>query len=188
MHLINSKPSIDFTDQDGTNSYRFGTAGSADTGSGRATMFSSGMDQFSIFGVFRNSSSQSSYSYSAILGDKNGYIWLGPSSATQLQIGNGDLTQSGFSRDTTFASHAFNGATSGSANLTLKTTGLTTVVHGSNPTFGDSSSAMVSGGGSVASQFFQGHIAEIIVYPTALTGTDASTTEDYLAARYNLTW
>ena len=187
---FNSQPSIDFTAQTGSTTIRFGTAGAANSGTGRANTFTNGQDTFSIFAVFRNSSSQAtnSYGYSQIIGDQQGYLHLSPQSTTLLQIGNGDLTQSGFSRDTTFASHAFNGATSGSANLTLKTTGLTTAVHGSNPTFSSIGAAMVIGGGSAASQYFRGHIAEVIVYPTALTGDDASKTEDYLADRYNLTW
>ena len=151
-------------------------------------MFSSGMDEFSIFAVYRGSSSQSSYSYSEIIGDYSGYIWLGPHSSTTMSIGNGTLIQSGWSRDNTFASHAWNGATSGSANLSLKTTGLTTAVHGSNQTFSTASNSMLVGSGSIDAFYFQGHIAEILVYPTALTGDDASTTELYLAGRYDLSW
>jgi len=187
---FNGQPSIDFSGQDGSNFIRFSTvAGPQNSGNGTASMYTNGGDQFSMFAVYRAAqSSRGSYGYSEVFGDSQGYLWLGPSSNTVFSVGNNTLTQSGWSRQTTFASHAFNGATSGSANLTLKTTGLSTVNSGSNNAFSSRGAAMSIGGAVSAGQMFIGHIAECIMYPTALTGDDASKTEDYLAARYNLTW
>jgi len=187
---FNNQPSIDFSGQDGSKFIRFSTvAGPQNAGNGTASMYTNGGDQFSMFAVYRaDQASRSSYGYSEIIGDNYGYLWLGPSANTVMSIGNKDLTQSGWSRGTTFASHAFNGATSGSANLTLKTTGLNTVNSGSNNAFSTRGAAMCIGGANSIDYMFVGHIAEVIVYPTALTGDDASKTEDYLADRYNLTW
>lgn len=189
---FNNEPTIDLTDNDGTagDFYRFGTApgGAHGTVETFDNIFSNGLQTWSIFAAYRNSSAQSAYSYSQIIGDWQGYLWLGPYSATNMNIGNGELnTQTGFTRDTTFASHTWNGLV-GSTNLTLKTTGLTTVNSGSNNNFNATSKAMICGGGSAIGQYFQGHIAEIIIYPTALGGSDASTIENYLSSRYGLSW
>ena len=187
---FNGQPSINFSAQDGSNFIRFSTVGGPqNSGNGTTSMYTNGGDQFSMFAVYRAAlSTRGSYGYSVVIGDSQGYLWVGPSSNTVFSVGNNTLTQSGWSRQTTFASHAFNGATSGSANLTLKTTGLSTVNSGSNNAFSSRGAAMSIGGAVSNGQMFIGHIAECIVYPTALTGDDASKTEDYLAARYDLTW
>jgi len=186
---FNNQPSIDFTAQNGNNFVRFSTvAGPQNSGNGTASMYTNGGDQFSMFAVYRAVAGSSILGYDIVFGDSQGYLWLGPSSTTLFSVGNVSLTQSGWSRGTTFASHSFNGATSGSANLTLKTTGLSTVNSGSNNAFSSRGNAMSIGGAVTAGQRFRGHVAECIMYPTALTGNDASKTEDYLAARYNLTW
>ena len=190
---FNNQPSIDFTaqidDSSGNVYARFSTVGGpANSGSGTSSMYTNGGDQFSMFAVYRAVAGSSILGYDIVFGDSQGYLWLGPNSNSAFSIGNGTLTQSGWSRGTTFASHSFNGATSGSANLTLKTTGLSTVNSGSNNAFSSRGNAMSIGGAVTANQRFRGHVAECIMYPTALTGGDASKTEDYLAARYNLTW
>lgn len=43
-------------------------------------------------------------------------------------------------------------------------------------------------GFNTGSLFFQGALAEMIFYSTFLSGTDRTTTENYLASRYNFTW
>ena len=186
---FNGQPSIDFTAQNDSNFIRFSTvAGPQNSGNGTASMYTNGGTQFSMFAVYRSVAGSTISGYDIVFGDSQGYLWLGPASTSEFSIGNEDLKQSGWSRGTTFASHGFNGAASGSANLTLKTTGLSTVNYGSNYNFSSRGAAMCIGGAVTADQRFRGHIAECIMYPTALTGDDASKTEDYLADRYNLTW
>ena len=185
---FNGEPTVTFGGPNNSSyGYNLNTAGtSGNSGGGNAAVFTNTRVKFSIFVVWRQSISANTFSYATMFGCYSGSLWIGPNSLTQISIGNNTLQQTVVT-PTTYATHAWNGATTGSANTTLKTTGLTTVVHSSNPSYGSSNSLLIGGGGNSA-MYFLGEIAEIIVYPTALTGADASTTEDYLAGRYGLTW
>lgn len=88
-------------------------------------------------------------------------------------------------------------------SITLSTYNLFTSYHESGNIYsqlnGDTASTAVSGdtdditgsltigGGHAPSGFFNGDIAEIIIYNTSLSATDRTTVQDYLCSKYNLT-
>lgn len=178
---FNNNPSIKFGgDMGGSNFYNMKTA----SGVTMTTIFGAGgsAGPVTLAFVCKHDPTQSSFNYSQIVGDYYGDCDFKQDSDTQITGGSfNSAVGSGVKSGVYWQNKA------GTGNQTLQVSGQTAQT-GSGASWNYDGYQMLIGGNNNAGFYYFGWIAEIIIYPTYLSGGDITTLKNYIANSYTITW